>query len=83
MGGAESAERGGTEVYSGCSSCSAPDPTLELVRTQSGSTVDEWSVMSSGAERDQYIRPTEATYFSFSLEELLTVSTEDTQVTGP
>jgi len=36
--------------------------------------------MSSGPNDDQYVDATNATYFHFSIEELLTISTDDTQV---
>ena len=42
-------------------------------------TVNEWSVMSSGTQREQYIEPTEETYFALSIEEVMTVGTDDTQ----
>jgi len=67
----------GDEVYSG----SGDDPTVEEV-TGRIRPIEEWSVMSGGSEEVQYIEPTNATYVAFSIEELLTVSTEDTQVDG-
>lgn len=38
--------------------------------------------MSGGTEEDQYLPPTNQTYFAFSLEELQTVSTADREVPG-
>ena len=66
MGENEPAERKqGDEVSSG----SSGDPTLERMNdTRSPFFVDEWNVMSGGAERAQYLPPTNETYFAFSSE---------------
>jgi len=83
IGENEPAEWGGTEVYSGCpAGCTNPDPTIEFVENRFGTGIREWSVMSSGPNEEQYVDPTNATYFAFSIEELLTISTRDTQVAG-
>jgi|GEM_PF-5612821 len=65
------------EVYSG----TANDNTHEAVVDSSQSTdTVVWSVMSSGTTRAQYLPPTDEHYVAYSIEELLTVSTADTQV---
>lgn len=59
------------EVYSGYE-----DPTPEYVVNQRrNEAVAIWSVMSSGANRHQYIGETGVKYTAFSIEELMTMST--------
>lgn len=57
------------EVYSGGSD----DSTIEAVNTQDNTQVTVWSVMSSGHVSQQYIKPTDAKYTAFSIEELTTI----------
>lgn len=68
----------GTEIYSG----SREDPTIERIENRNNAEIEHWSVMSSGTRPGQYVKPTYETYFAFSIEELLTISTDDTQVSG-
>lgn len=58
------------------------DTTIEYVEDRFGTDEEYWSVMTGGSHVDQYIEPTNASYVAFSIEELLTVSTEDTAVEG-
>ena len=61
---------GGNEVYSG----SGEDSTSELViNPRTDKQVSLWSVMSSGLDSEQYIKPTKDTYTAFSIEELMTL----------
>lgn len=60
------------EVYSS----GGDDPTIE----RQSLLVRRWSVMSAGSSSDQYLPPTNTTYFVFSIEELLTVSRNDAQI---
>lgn len=70
----------GDEVYSG----NPNDPTVEWVEdTDQSQPVREWSIMADGSSQDQYLPPTNETYFAFSIEEVMTVSTKDTQVEDP
>ncbi|WP_415379434.1 hypothetical protein [Halosimplex sp. TS25] len=73
-------DNGGSEVYSGGGS----DRTQEVVfdHAQGGVGVTEWSVMSGDTLEDQFLPPTNETYFAFSIEEVLSVSTDDWQVEG-
>jgi hypothetical protein len=69
-------DESGDEVYSGENS----DYSLETVEDFGQAfdpAVTEWSVMSGGTELDQFLPSSNETYFAFSLEELLTVSTND------
>ena len=72
------ADEGSDEIYSG----NGNDPTPERVIDKRGrtSTYRFWSVMSSGTNDDQYLPPTNETYFAFSIEELFTIDTSDTAI---
>jgi len=64
------------EIYSG----GGDDFTEEFVEDSLTNERDLWSVMTAGLDSAQYIKPMNGTYFPFSIQELLTASTEDTQV---
>jgi len=72
------ADEGSDEIYSG----NGNDPTPERVIDKRGRTSTSlfWSVMSSGTNDDQYLPPTNETYFAFSIEELFTIDTSDTAI---
>lgn len=58
------------EVYSG----SEDDPTVErVINPRANLPVNEWSVMSSGLDEEQYVGTTKDRYTAFSIEELLTL----------
>jgi len=73
-------DNGNTEVYSGGGSDATEETILD--RAQGGIGVEEWSVMSGGTEEDQFLPPTNETYFALSLEELMSASTNDWHVEG-
>lgn len=73
------ADEGNSEVYSGMNDqCCTNDPTREGIQSPNQIRY-VWSVMSSGTEDSQYLSPMNGDYFAYSLEELVTVNTEDTQ----
>jgi len=58
------------ETYSGGDDDDTPERVVDATNSR---TVDEWSVMSSGVNFDNFLSPTDAHYTAFSIEELLTI----------
>ena len=71
----EADDNGDDEVYSG----GINDSDEENIKI-SGRSGEFWSIMSGGTSNQQYVSPTDDTFFAFSIQELFTISTTDNAV---